>query len=429
MPRCALRRLQGAAVGRASGRRRAHGNASRNWGTGAVLLESLELPALLQRETRRLNSRGLVFEPQKDLRQLQHGLRQLVDATQQLLDVKGVGHANAQKLLKAGCGSIDELRARLLSEGILDDEQGAIKFLREQVGIRQSNHAKSIAEEVRAAAETHSQATLPRQVTMCVEGNISVGKTTFLQAICESAKSLQKQVEIVPEPIEEWKSTAHGGHNLLELFYSDPNRYAYIFQLYVFCTRVKQQTRCTTRGSGRKPLRLLERSIFSDRHVFVKAGHQSNYLSDMQRDVYHSTSNCIVDTMPNLVPDAFVYLRADPAQCHSRLQNRNRREEGGLPLAYLERLHGYHESWINKPYHHVCSGLPSSTPEGLDIHWTVATAAFDLEGQDVQSMLRPTLVLEYDDIDITHDIAAKEAISDKLHRFYLWVAETNMVSK
>lgn len=35
-------------------------------------------------------------------------------------------------------------------------------------------------------------------------------------------------------------------------------------------------------------LRLLERSVFSDRMVFVKAVHESNYMSDLELSVYNS---------------------------------------------------------------------------------------------------------------------------------------------
>ena len=35
-------------------------------------------------------------------------------------------------------------------------------------------------------------------------------------------------------------------------------------------------------------LRLLERSVFSDRMVFVQAVHESKYMSDLELSVYNS---------------------------------------------------------------------------------------------------------------------------------------------
>lgn len=36
------------------------------------------------------------------------------------------------------------------------------------------------------------------------------------------------------------------------------------------------------------------------------------------------------------VPNGFIYLRAEPETCHRRMQRRNRSEEGGVPLEYLQ---------------------------------------------------------------------------------------------
>ena len=36
------------------------------------------------------------------------------------------------------------------------------------------------------------------------------------------------------------------------------------------------------------PLRLLERSVFSDRMVFVRAVHEAKWLSDMELGIYDS---------------------------------------------------------------------------------------------------------------------------------------------
>jgi deoxyadenosine/deoxycytidine kinase len=48
---------------------------------------------------------------------------------------------------------------------------------------------------------------------------------------------------VVHEPVDQWQSvpTVEGGTlNLLDRFYSDPERYAYTFQNYVFMSRVLQ---------------------------------------------------------------------------------------------------------------------------------------------------------------------------------------------
>lgn len=81
-----------------------------------------------------------------------------------------------------------------------------------------------------------------------MEGNISVGKTTFLRRIAAECEALQGMVDVVPEPIEKWQNvvgrTKAGeptSFNLLDEFYRAPERYAYTFQNWVFFTRFLQE--------------------------------------------------------------------------------------------------------------------------------------------------------------------------------------------
>lgn len=39
---------------------------------------------------------------------------------------------------------------------------------------------------------------------------------------------------------------------------------------------------------GDRPFRLLERSVFSDRMVFVRAVHQARWMSDLELNIYDS---------------------------------------------------------------------------------------------------------------------------------------------
>jgi hypothetical protein len=51
-----------------------------------------------------------------------------------------------------------------------------------------------------------------------------------------------------------------------------PTRYAYTFQHYVLLTRMAKDRESR---ASHKPVRVLERSIFSDRMVFVRAMHEA----------------------------------------------------------------------------------------------------------------------------------------------------------
>ena len=129
-------------------------------------------------------------------------------------------------------------------------------------------------------------------------------------------------------------------------FYANPERYAYTFQNYVFVTRMMQERES---ASGSAALRLLERSVFSDRMVFVRAVHEARWMSDMELDIYDSWFDPVVSALPALAPDGFIYLRATPGTCAARMGRRGRGEEGGVSLNYLEGLHEKHDAWLAEP--------------------------------------------------------------------------------
>lgn len=97
-----------------------------------------------------------------------------------------------------------------------------------------------------------------RPFTVIVEGNIGSGKTRFLNHFKK-----YDNVCICPEPIKEWQNC--NGHNLLKYLYEDLSKWSFTFQSYVQLTMLKQHTLLTD-----KPIKLMERSIYSARYCFVE---------------------------------------------------------------------------------------------------------------------------------------------------------------
>lgn len=167
-----------------------------------------------------------------------------------------------------------------------------VEFLQSSVGIIHRNHAESITSYIKDSVDkeltedsssSDARSSLKKRLTFCVEGNISVGKTTFLQRIANETLELRDLVEVVPEPIGKWQDIGPEHFNILNAFYAEPQRYAYTFQNYVFVTRVMQERESS---GGIKPLRLMERSVFSDRMVrniicnlfFYYYSHRFNHI-------------------------------------------------------------------------------------------------------------------------------------------------------
>lgn len=304
-----------------------------------------------------------------------------------------------------------------------------VEFLQSSVGIIHKNHAesittfikKSVDEELKEDIDSDVKATQKKRITFCVEGNISVGKTTFLQRIANETLELQDLVEIVPEPIDKWQDVGPDHFNILDAFYAEPQRYAYTFQNYVFVTRLMQERESS---GGIKPLRLMERSVFSDRmvckaifvlrlilhrlilhqvllsnafyliKVFVRAVHEANWMNEMEISIYDSWFDPVVSTLPGLIPDGFIYLRASPDTCHKRMMLRKRAEEGGVSLEYLRDLHEKHESWLF-PFESGNHGIlsVSQLPQSFDnsLPSEIRDRVFYLEGNHMHPSIQKVL--------------------------------------
>ena len=180
--------------------------------------------------------------------------------------------------------------------------------------------------------------------SIAIEGNIGVGKSTFL-SLMRQVKGLDGNIVTMPEPVSKWQNVGgNSDYNLLQRFYEQPHRFSYTFQSYAFITRFLQHNEGVMNNPNK--VRILERSVFTDRKVFVSSLKDNEYLDDMEVTLYNEWFNPVLATLPNLVPDVIVYLRASPEACMARLRKRSREEESNIELSYLELLHRKHEDWL-----------------------------------------------------------------------------------
>lgn len=369
----------------------------------------------------------------------QRGSAALIVGNPDLLTIPGVGPRNLRKLVEKGIGGLAELKQLYRDKFVGKSSQKMVEYLQSSVGIIHRNHAESITTYIKETVDEELEednsnsdvkAAQKKRLTFCVEGNISVGKTTFLQRIANETLELRDLVEIVPEPINKWQDVGPDHFNILDAFYAEPERYAYTFQNYVFVTRVMQERESS---GGIKPLRLMERSVFSDRMVFVRAVHEANWMNEMEISIYDSWFDPVVSCLPGLIPDGFIYLRASPDTCHQRMQLRKRSEEGGVSLDYLRGLHEKHESWLF-PYQSGNHGVlsVSKLPFHMDssLHPDIRDRVFYLEGDHMHSSIQkvPALVLDCEpNIDFSKDIEAKRQYARQVAEFFEFVKKKKEV--
>lgn len=350
-----------------------------------------------------------------------------------------MGPVNEKLLLDTNVNNVREVLRRFRESNRNKSEFA--RFLSEEVGIQSSHHVQTIVEYVDTESKNRDKIgvsrheasePLSRRLTFCVEGNISVGKSTFLNRIVNESKRLSEITDIVPEPVEKWQDCNHesvGGllrdpswdymvkkkndnniqeedeeedesHNILNAFYQDPARHAYTFQTYVFITRVLQSYNTVI---GERPFRLMERSVFSDMMIFVRAVHESKFMTDLELNLFRSWFDPVVSQLPGMVPDGFVYLRASPETCLKRMHVRNRSEESGVSLEYLQQLHRNHEEWFQ--------GLTKADDVPIEIRDSVLHLSSPMTHSAIRNL--PVLVL---DCDVEIDF---ETLESSEHRKYL----------
>ncbi|XP_054278704.1 deoxynucleoside kinase-like [Macrosteles quadrilineatus] len=174
----------------------------------------------------------------------------------------------------------------------------------------------------------------PRPFTIFVEGNIGSGKTTFLNHFSKY------DAMILSEPVEFWRNVR--GHNMLELMYKDQARWSLAFQSIVQKTMLDLHLQNTS-----KPIKMMERSLYSARYCFIENLHRNKVLASPDYAVLDEWFQWIVKNM-DTSGDLIVYLRTDPEVVHRRIKARARSEEAQVPLEYLQQLHQMHENWLVK---------------------------------------------------------------------------------
>jgi deoxycitidine kinase len=132
--------------------------------------------------------------------------------------------------------------------------------------------------------------------------------------------------------------------------------------------------------------------------VFVRAVHEANWLNGMELSIYDSWFDPVLSSLPGLIPDGFIYLRATPDTCHKRMMLRSRSEEGSVTLPYLRDLHEKHECWLLPSQHKDHRLLSASQlPYSMDysLHPDINDRVFYLEGSHMHSSIQKVSILRF----------------------------------
>lgn len=180
---------------------------------------------------------------------------------------------------------------------------------------------------------------------ICVEGNISSGKSTTVSELKEYYKR-NNRVKFLLEPLSIWEGIRdRDGNNMITKFYGDIKHYAFAFQMMAYISRL-EILRDALRDEN-VDIIITERSLFTDKNVFAQMLFDDGMLEDVEHEIYMRWFNSFIDDLPEAV---IFYIRTDPEVAMERLVKRNREGEGSVNLDYLKRVHTYHDNWLmNNP--------------------------------------------------------------------------------
>jgi len=178
-----------------------------------------------------------------------------------------------------------------------------------------------------------------QEYEVSIEAGIGVGKSTILAILL---KKYGDKFNVIFEPLQEWlEKYSDGQTNILNMFYSDIQRWGYTFQMNAFMTRIQKIK--NERVSGK--INLTERSILSDYRIFAKMLFDEGKITAVEWKLYEDWFKWLSYEF-NSVPKKIIYLRCDPEVAFQRIHKRNRCEESGITFEYIEKLHKYHDDWL-----------------------------------------------------------------------------------
>jgi len=203
-----------------------------------------------------------------------------------------------------------------------------------------------------------------------IHGSIGAGKTTIL------TKIERQGFKVLYEDLDSWRNVK--GHNLLEEYYRDPSRLAYVFQSEIVRSRYQQFLNLVNDkewlntagqdtmefGNLRIKVVFTERDHLSSLKVFSKRLLDAKLMLPVE--YAHMELWCEMLGMP--VSRNIFYLSIGPNECMERIQRRDRPEEkkGGVDMSLLEGIDSYYLQWLKEDYHLQVTYIQNFTLDELN---------------------------------------------------------------
>lgn len=205
-----------------------------------------------------------------------------------------------------------------------------------------------------------------------VEGNIGSGKTTAGKKLAAILN-----LRLLQEPVD---------HELLQLFYDDKDRWSFPFQIAMLHRRWAMQMSAAseTLVDGGYAGSMLDRCLLGDL-VFAEALWRAGKMHKKEWEIYNASLRSMALVL--YPPTVLLYLNARPETCLERIHKRNRPQEQGITLEYLQTIHEGYQRLVNDA---DSGAYPwSHATRKLVVPWDPGTTT-DAEWERTAAMLRET---------------------------------------
>jgi len=177
--------------------------------------------------------------------------------------------------------------------------------------------------------------------TIIIEGTVGAGKYTLVAILAEH----MHRIAAIPEPVDQWQHV--NGTNMLQLLFQDPNRWQGAFQMESTLTRIKDAVKKPVVRGRPALVRIMERSLYSERYCFMEYSKRNGMFSDPEfnvMDLWHKFAMKNFET--KIKPDLILFLRVPLEIVAERIKKRGRTEEQNIDLSFVDGINRLHEDWL-----------------------------------------------------------------------------------
>jgi deoxyadenosine/deoxycytidine kinase len=210
---------------------------------------------------------------------------------------------------------------------------------------------------------------------IAVAGNIGVGKSTLTSMLSQHLQW---------EPFLEGVSD----NPYLADFYADMEKWSFHSQVFFLARRLRHHRQLLDRPNSV----IQDRTVYEDAEIFARNLYIQGAMQERDYATYTELYRAVTSILPP--PNLVIYLRASVSTLKSRIQRRGRTYEQHITDAYLEKLNGLYEDWLE--HFSLC---PVLTIPADRLDFVANHRHLDMVAEKILERLRGKEVVEFDAIE------------------------------